>query len=440
MNPGKETLVSFEVTNQGGKAASGVAMEIQLGMRAQFVSISKTKECMYFEYVSHSGEFPKIICNFGRINPSESLAGNLTITPTLGFEDEVTITANVSGVSSEERRENNSSKAAISLHVSPGMPGTVMWSTEINERITSRPAAIAIGQALFFTSEDSVYAVDKTTGAVLWRYRLGAYSPPATFGSQVFLGANTQQLRSLDALTGELLWTVDSEATISEIVAGRNIVFFGSSTGVLYSVATASGKLNWAKSVGSSQVTAGSADERHIYALQGNRIIALNKRTGEQVWEFGANGQLCRPPKESDGRIYSATNTAVIAIDVDQGELIWANNTSRDCSWPLVDGNTPLLAAGYTREIHGLDPASGELRWNYSPEYGGGFVVPPIAVEEGKVYAAYVNTYIDVLDSLEGKPLWRFFTRTYRPAISVADGVLYGTAQNRVFAIVASGK
>ena len=99
------------------------------------------------------------------------------------------------------------------------------WSLSLPGEVTLEATPLAINGVLYFTGRyAAVYAVDGVTGKLLWKYdpETWKYNPAKmhfTFGvnrgvayadGRIFAAAMDGRLFSLDAKTGELLWSVET--------------------------------------------------------------------------------------------------------------------------------------------------------------------------------------------------------------------------------------
>ncbi|MFH1744496.1 MAG: PQQ-binding-like beta-propeller repeat protein, partial [bacterium] len=95
-----------------------------------------------------------------------------------------------------------------------GVAGTIVptqlqpaWRTRIGSRLT--PPVIAGGKVLLSSvDEDTVYALDESSGEVVWRYVAGGRvdSPPTIYRGMVFFGSADGYVYCLRLNDGELVW------------------------------------------------------------------------------------------------------------------------------------------------------------------------------------------------------------------------------------------
>ena len=91
--------------------------------------------------------------------------------------------------------------------------------------------AVANGVVYVGSFDDKLYAINATTGNLLWNYTTGGgvLSSPALANGVVYVGSFDDKLYAINATTGNLLWNYTTNASIETSPAVSNsIVYFGS--------------------------------------------------------------------------------------------------------------------------------------------------------------------------------------------------------------------
>ena len=155
------------------------------------------------------------------------------------------------------------------------------------------------GRVYFGSFDGNVYAVDATSGALLWKHDTGApvVSTPALQGGHVIVGSRSFDLLALDARTGATVWNryvwfswVESSAAMREAMA-----------------------------------YVGSSDAAKLYAL--------DARNGKSAWELDVHGWAWGTPAVTDRRVIIGTSAtadyvvghaaAFLAVERASGKVAW---------------------------------------------------------------------------------------------------------------------
>src|SRR5580704_9263894 len=86
--------------------------------------------------------------------------------------------------------------------------GALLWSYAAGDYVDSSPA-VANGVVYVGSNDKSVYALNASTGAKLWGYTTGGAvtSSPAVANGVGYVGSNDKSVYALDAATGAKLWS-----------------------------------------------------------------------------------------------------------------------------------------------------------------------------------------------------------------------------------------
>jgi outer membrane protein assembly factor BamB len=183
------------------------------------------------------------------------------------------------------------------------------------------------------------------------------FAVPGTAGGDV--SALKRHLVCLDRTDGRIVWTSDVPAVQPEQTkvrdhgyasstpladADRLYVFFGK-TGVL--AFGHDGRKLWRADVGSNTHGWGSAASPMLHgdliiinaAVECESLVALNKRTGKEVWRAGAikeswNTPILVPVAGGKQELVVATLGQVLGFDPDTGESLWSCATG--IGWYMV--------------------------------------------------------------------------------------------------------
>jgi outer membrane protein assembly factor BamB len=200
----------------------------------------------------------------------------------------------------------------------------------------------------------NVYALDATTGAVLWKLSMQnwSFSTPAVANGLVYVRCDERSLCALDAGTGVILW--EFTAAVGDIlcppaVAG-DLVYFCASNPTLtyvYALDAATGALVWRRPIGTLSSTQNSSTSTPavgngvVYiglgssSPQRGELHAFNANTGAPLWSYKVAGQIDSSPAVAHGVVYFGSSNLdregfsgdIYALDADAGALLWKYHT-----------------------------------------------------------------------------------------------------------------
>jgi outer membrane protein assembly factor BamB len=141
-----------------------------------------------------------------------------------------------------------------------------------------------------------------------------------------------------------------------------------------------------------------------VYAGTANgRLLALDKASGEQVWERDLSREV-GSPLVVDGVVYLWTADGVTAVDALTGESVWTQPAVAGTfpSWPTVVNDSVYLGVG--ENVVALDAEDGSIEWNRS--LAGPMQNSP-TVYDGTVYVNSPDGLVYALDATTGDTLWQ---------------------------------
>jgi len=263
------------------------------------------------------------------------------------------------------------------------------------------------GRLVVATGYGTVLALDAETGKEQWRQRIGIplRAAPTLSGGRVFVVSYDNQLHALAAADGRVLWThsgITENAgmigTASPAVSGE-IVVVPYSSGELYALRVDTGRVIWtdalvreARSTPLSLLNGISGrpviDRDRVIAIsRSGRMVALDLRTGERIWERDIAG--INTPWVAGAFIYVLSSQAeLICLSRADGRVRWLSQLPRwqdpkDKKKP-IQWSGPILASDrlvvVSSDGQGLSvsPYSGALLGRIDlPD--GAFIAPVVA-------------------------------------------------------------
>lgn len=327
-----------------------------------------------------------------------------------------------------------------------------IWSS-MNINPTCTPIVVN-GMVLVTGTGSKLYALDETTGVVLWQSFTFTGSPGGNIAYSngvVYVGTTSGYLYSINATTGAKIheYSISPAQIYTTPAIAYGKVFFGATNGYLYALNASTLLFKWYYIAGdeirSSPAIYGDmlyfgCDDGKVYALNISQDVGPILR-----WRYTIDGLIRSSPCVGSGKVFigsPGTVHSIFALNATTGEKIW--------KWTLMSGyaidNSPafyddilyvtapynkayaLYASGFTGDFAENDPIK---KWSMTV---GAYPTTP-AVADGKMFfSAGDLRKLYALNTNDGGIVWThyFGTNTPREPI-IADGRLFVTDQYRVY-------
>lgn len=138
------------------------------------------------------------------------------------------------------------------------------------------------------------------------------------------------------------------------------------------------GEVAWERSLGSVVQHQPVADAERLYIAVRDRLLVLDRGTGEQVWEYAAPG-LATPPSLAGEHLYLALRSGtVVALDAASGEPAWVTRAADESYTPPLPHAGTLYLHGVT-ELVGIEAEDGTVLWRRDVEPSRGSLPPVLS-------------------------------------------------------------
>jgi outer membrane protein assembly factor BamB len=316
------------------------------------------------------------------------------------------------------------------------------------------------GKRLYVLNDHGkLLALNKHSGRVIWRRRLGALAAasPAYANGTVYAvllqralkgrGSRIGRAVALDGRTGKIRWSRElaSRSESSPLVADDR-VYFGSENGTVYAMGAGDGRVRWRyHAAGSVKGGLALADGKLYFGDYGGRVYAIRQGSGSQVWRasthgrsFGRGGNFYSTPAVAYGRVYLGnTDGRVYSFSAASGRIAWSQSTGgyvyASPAVAQMPGGRPLVYIGsYSGRFFALDARSGAVRWSRG---GNGRISGAASVIGDIVYYADLGKKRTIgLGARTGRKLFEHERGSYNPVVS--DGkTIYLTGYHAMYAL-----
>ncbi len=404
------------------------------------------------------------------------------------FDFDHSIQAGGWGFDAENTRFLTSGQARLTEDEIPRLK--LAWSRTFPGSVNMRSQPTIAGGALFIGSQPgTVYALDARTGCVRWTFQASAEVRSSINIGRITPADGIERFAALfvdvllnvyavDATSGELIWRETGAPDQFAHSTGSPVL----SRGRLYVpisghevVVKSRGDMSCCTTRGAVAAYDASSGKRlwRTSTIASEARVQRRTKAGEELW--GPSGAMVWSPPTIDhsrNRLYVGTGTnhsspatdtsdAIIAMDLDTGEIIWVRQTLRGDAWnaacwlgpaencplengpdldfgappilaKLQDGKDIIIAGQKSGNVYALDPDDdGKILWQAGVGRGGaaGGIHWGMAVDAAKerVYVAISDRDHPVpygpgrpglyaLDLRTGEYIWR------APAQDVCNG------------------
>ena len=296
--------------------------------------------------------------------------------------------------------------------------GQLQWSYDIRrdgKQISFHGNPLITGDMILIGTDRScdpdgvghVYAFDRLTGAVKWKYK--STSVPTDIiqaGSNIYFGSFQDRWSAAKLETGETVWTFSTGVSNPEChfvkspVTDGSRVYLTGLDGVIYSLDAASGRPVWKRKLSSAPSTSLSLKDKSLFVgTRDNRIYRLNSQTGASEAEIAVEAQPAgRPTLTDDSIFFFLENQAeragyIVALTPDLAKVRWTQRSTPDWASERPHVTRDLVIAGNCRgELAAFHVSDGAAKWKVNLKgcirsVGDSGDTLFAGVQEGTVYA-----------------------------------------------------
>ena len=355
-------------------------------------------------------------------------------------------------------------------HLSPFRhrpPFRVVWRKPARG-VIEFPPTIAYGRVYFSTFKGRFYALNATSGRVVWKKRIPHCSPVSpmlahgvvyqAYEHHLPCGRHTPGARGLvfawDASTGRRLWSFAAAAIETSPLLIGKLLYVGSWDEKLL-------RLERAHRQGALDLDAGAGiTSSPAYALgtvyfgsDSGGLFALNARTGRLRWHaasfarFGRREYFYAAPTVAYGRVYIGNADGMVyAFGATSGRLLWARRAGTYVYTAAAAWQKTIYVGTWDGYFVAFDAATGDVRWRHDAP--GGISGAP-TVMAGLVYFSTFGKFGNrhqrhvedgpyrtfALDARTGKLVWQFPDGHYSPLVA-DDRRVYLVGRETVYGLV----
>jgi len=285
---------------------------------------------------------------------------------------------------------------------------------------------------------DKLFAVDTTTGDILWSKFIGpGYVGPVIDNDRIYIGTDShgydptnEYIFCINRSDGIVLWSRNIYGGIAESIQyDTDKIYFTSD--IIYALDKDDGAINWAYRMDTYSVTKPILKDNAFFtATSGGMMYKIDIEDGSRIWDAVLSDNSWDNSITADGKghIFLAIyyDNTMNAYDEDTGALLW--------SYELHDGslsfnayhNNVIFISDTSGYVYALNSSSGALLWEKkigntidisSPTLSGGLLfIGTRDFEEGAFFA---------LNEATGDILWKYpVGASVTAPPSIVDGMM----------------
>jgi outer membrane protein assembly factor BamB len=215
--------------------------------------------------------------------------------------------------------------AAESLNADP----RPLWTIGVGRAVRGSPAlgetVIAVGAA------DRVVAlVDRATGQVLWRARVGGtiHGGPLLETDRVYVAteaAPDARIYALRLRDGTRLWSTSTESVVAPLALDGDTLYAATETGLVERLATEDGRVTWRRQLpGAVRGAPVPTRDGIVVATTTDSLFLLDRASGAVHARLALPGTVLATPAWDGHRLYLGTAGGhLLAVDLPALRIVW---------------------------------------------------------------------------------------------------------------------
>jgi len=336
-------------------------------------------------------------------------------------------------------RGNPQNTAYVASHVP--LPNQLLWKHDVDKPLMSSP--IITGRILIVGSlTKRVHFFDALTGKHLGVHKIpsAVSSSACGDGSVIYFGQDQgkETMTALNLQTGKVLWKDQlGDITSSPVLCGNRVVV-GSGSGTLWALDRETGETVWQFKTSASIISTPACEdlsstdgsqETIWFGSTDGRLYALESDSGKTIWDFDAKAGIYSSPAVKNGKVFfGSVDGKLYALDQRDGSLKWTFRTEGDIYSSPAAADSLVYIGSNDYCMYAVRQESGEMVWKFKT--GGLIHSSPIAIGDKLFFGSYDGNFY-VLDRFTGKLLWKYQTEGMISASpAYFDGKVYMASED----------
>ncbi len=203
---------------------------------------------------------------------------------------------------------------------------------------------VAGGVVLFGSADHCLYALQATSGSVLWKRNTG-YSfvaQPAVAGSVVIAGDRGGNMFACAVATGKTLWTAAANGPIDVapvIYHSKAFIAAGAGDRGIYALSVSTGRQLWYHQMADyTNYAPVILDKALIVASRDGNALGIDPGNGQILWTTDLHGvPFSRPVVDGNAVVIKVGDHRLVSIRARTGQVLWSYHTASVITSPVVE-------------------------------------------------------------------------------------------------------
>jgi eukaryotic-like serine/threonine-protein kinase len=295
---------------------------------------------------------------------------------------------------------------------------------------------------------------ERKTPYKLWKFETSGpiLSHPFLDRDVIYFGNDDQKFYAVDTDTRKELWSVSTMGSCrSQPLINGNVIYFQSGRSV-YALDKQTGETIWDHHYerGASNDPLDPWDYHHgapriigddiYFGLEDGNLYGFDLLSGEKRDQFTSIDSAairCTPAVSSDIIYFGDWNGRVYAYDTQRGDTLWTYKTYKEKLYPtfgqlnaeFVVYDSLLIFGARNPELQILNLKTGQPVWNYISAEGGWVSGDPIVLHDTLYIAGSDNHKFFAFDVHTGEKFWEFefLFNNFSKPLIIQDQILFTT-------------
>ena len=269
--------------------------------------------------------------------------------------------------------------------------GNQLWKYPTGGTIRSTP--LLVGENIIVYSGDGIlYCLDKK-GTLVWKFATGGekkyalysyadyyHSSPIADNGIIYFGSGDHHIYAVDATTGKLIWKyLTGDVVHARGAVDKELVYFGSFDGHLYALDKKKGAFKWKfKSAGHRFFPKGEMQGdvtvfgNHVFiGSRDYNLYAVDAKAGHGLWNLAfPKGWAMGSPVVHDSVLYVGTSDDMVlmALDPFTGVSKWKSSLKFNVFGGVAVKDNMIYVGNLMGKLFAIDKNSGNIQWRFSTE------------------------------------------------------------------------